>query len=469
MAYNGGERTNGVRMLSTGEILLLNQLMYCPEEEKRSIDEYQGNTIGEWMDSWSQRPLTEEAECGLCMKGKEWNRIVRLIAGNLRLCRMKNHDVHWDEADGGGGGLSAVFVEPCLGEAVVVFRGTAAGEWRDDFLGGAATGEQDGVSTIQQKNAREWYCSLGLPKYFSEITVTGHSKGGNKAKYIALMETSVSRCLSFDGQGFSDEFVKKYQQRIRERQPVIENHNMEYDYVNILLNDVGRAIYYQRFADEARGFWETHCVNAFFWFGEENTCFLVRSGKTKAKELQEVNRFLNSCLRSLPEEKKIAAMELLGAIAERRLGDGKAERGDGKSEEEERNYLIRLLLQGENPDVLVYLLAYLLKYQQVEPGLADSIERIGERFGVLSMQRFAKIIEGISAWKYSGVFMSGAGILAAVMPEAFWDKLHKFLADSYGITVSGKDLQSLAARFAQVMQLQSKIRILPGKGEDLHV
>ena len=65
--------------------------------------------------------------------------------------------------------------------------------------------------------------------------------------------------------------------------------------------------------------------------------------------------------------------------------------------------------------------------------------------------------------------MSGAGILAAVMPEAFWDKLHKFLADSYGITVSGKDLQSLAARFAQVMQLQSNIRILPGKGEDLHV
>ena len=178
---------------------------------------------------------------------------------------------------------------------------------------------------------------------------------------------------------------------------------------------------------------------------------------------------MNSCLRSLPEEKKIAAMELLGAIAERRLGDGKAERGDGKSEEEERNYLIRLLLQGENPDVLVYLLAYLLKYQQVEPGLADSIERIGERFGVLSMQRFAKIIEGISAWKYSGVFMSGAGILAAVMPEAFWDKLHKFLADSYGITVSGKDLQSLAARFAQVMQLQSEIWILPGKGEDLHV
>ena len=109
----------------------------------------------------------------------------------------------------------------------------------------------------------------------------------------------MSRCVSFDGQGFSDEFVEKDQDRIRRRQQVIENHNMEYDYVNILLNDVGKRIYYRRIPDGQGGFWESHCVNAFFWFGEGDACFLVRSGKGEAKEMQELNRFLNSCLRCL--------------------------------------------------------------------------------------------------------------------------------------------------------------------------
>ena len=135
-------------------------------------------------------------------------------------------------------------------------------------MGGAATGEEDQVSTAQQKNGLEWYRSLGLSEHFCKITVTGHSKGGNKAKYIALMDDSVSRCVSFDGQGFSDEFVKHYKDRICERQKVIENHNMEYDYVNILLNDVGRRFYYQGFADKKRGILREHCINAFFWFGD---------------------------------------------------------------------------------------------------------------------------------------------------------------------------------------------------------
>ena len=135
-----GERKNrkmGAGMLSVGEILLLNQLMYCPKEEdgKRTMDAYQGNTIGALLDSWRQKPFLDEAQCGFCMKGREWNRIVQLIAGNPELCDMRIQNVHWDEADGGGGGMSAVFTQSHFGEAIVVFRGTAAGEWRDDFLG----------------------------------------------------------------------------------------------------------------------------------------------------------------------------------------------------------------------------------------------------------------------------------------------------------------------------------------------
>ena len=124
-------------MLSTGEILLLNQLLYCPREvkERRIAGGYQENTIGMLVHQWLAQPVPDEEECGICMRGKEWNCIIRLIAENPRLSPMRIQSVHRDEADGGGGGLSAVFADSRLGEAIVVFRGTAAGEWRDDFLG----------------------------------------------------------------------------------------------------------------------------------------------------------------------------------------------------------------------------------------------------------------------------------------------------------------------------------------------
>ncbi|MBR4545203.1 MAG: DUF2974 domain-containing protein [Oscillibacter sp.] len=55
------------------------------------------------------------------------------------------------------------------------------------------------TDTAQQKNALAWYQDtyqkLGLERY--EVTVTGHSKGGNKSKYITLMDDSVSQMRFF--------------------------------------------------------------------------------------------------------------------------------------------------------------------------------------------------------------------------------------------------------------------------------
>lgn len=91
------------------------------------------------------------------------------------------------------------------------------------------------------------YEELGLED--SYVTVTGHSKGGNKAKYITVLDSSVDRCVSFDGQGFSDEFMTEYQEQISQNQNKIENHNVDYDYVNLLLNDVGNKTYYNPIFD----------------------------------------------------------------------------------------------------------------------------------------------------------------------------------------------------------------------------
>ena len=44
---------------------------------------------------------------------------------------------------------------------------------------------------------------------YTDITVTGHSKGGNMSQYATVMcSGQVSKCISFDGQGFNKDFIE---------------------------------------------------------------------------------------------------------------------------------------------------------------------------------------------------------------------------------------------------------------------
>src|SRR5699024_6249914 len=87
------------------------------------------------------------------------------------------------------------------GHAVVVFRGTSGkDEWIDNAIG-------LGVSDTERQKAALDYIE-NLP--YDNITVAGHSKGGNKAQYVTVLSDKVDRCISMDGQGFSQEFIDKY-------------------------------------------------------------------------------------------------------------------------------------------------------------------------------------------------------------------------------------------------------------------
>ena len=72
---------------------------------------------------------------------------------------------------------------------------------------------------------------------FTELTVTGHSKGGNKAMFVTILCNNVIRCVSFDGEGFSKEFLSDNNKiaSILERSSLITNYSLSSDFVHILL------------------------------------------------------------------------------------------------------------------------------------------------------------------------------------------------------------------------------------------
>lgn len=71
-------------------------------------------------------------------------------------------------------------------------------------------------------------------KPYRSLTVSGHSKGGNKAQYVAITAGFVDKCVSFDGQGFSMEFLAKYKDAILKRSDIITSIASEFDFVNCL-------------------------------------------------------------------------------------------------------------------------------------------------------------------------------------------------------------------------------------------
>ena len=105
--------------------------------------------------------------------------------------------------------------------AVVVFRGTSGkDEWIDNAIG-------LGVSDTERQKAALDYIE-NLP--YDSITVAGHSKGGNKAQYVTVLSDKVDRCISMDGQGFSQEFIDKYYAEIQKKGHCIKNYYLEGDF-----------------------------------------------------------------------------------------------------------------------------------------------------------------------------------------------------------------------------------------------
>ena len=140
------------------------------------------------------------------------------------------------------GAYGAVFRSSDGSKVYVVYRGTGTGRWYDNG---------DGLS-----NTSSEYQNVAL-RYFNDVldtldlsgdvklVVTGHSKGGNLSQYVTLKSKygdKVRYCISFDGQGFSPEFLSSidygrssHVTELCDRMYSICGDN---DYVNVLGNKV---------------------------------------------------------------------------------------------------------------------------------------------------------------------------------------------------------------------------------------
>ncbi len=227
----------------------------------------------------------------------------------------------------------------------VVYRGTNRGEWSDNAL--ALTGDEmlnvwdvfdrrgrrrsvellSGHASQRQVHALNYLrrVSAGLPRG-AQLIVTGHSKGGNKAQFAALCSDAAARCYSFDGQGFSPEFLDEMRRTLGDaefdvRRGKIVSIASFNDFVNVMGE---RAALAQniRFLDspEAEEASDHHLLCSILCRGELR-------GERGRGELSRLGE--NLWKRALASEKRVLAAMTLMSLCERIFGDGIPFNGEG--------------------------------------------------------------------------------------------------------------------------------------------
>ena len=454
--------------LSTEQLLLLNNLMYMEKQPFGSVHDYEGQSIGDWLNSIPPDSIDPGKDYGSFITGEDWQNIISAVQNDPVLRDMVIADTHVDTSSDGGRGRSAIFISKETGDAVVTFKGTeTAAEWADNFDGGNM------ADTPHQQNALEWYQQAyeenGLSGY--EVTVTGHSKGGNKSKYIAIMDDTVDHCVSFDGQGFSDKFMETYAEEIANRQDVIENHNVDYDYVNLLLNDVGETTYYYGQDIGNGGFLENHSPNTFLQFNGDGTCQMVPNPDGQPQEMQALDAFFNNMLRSMSDEQRDDMLDMINTF----INTAFSIDGD-QSGTDIANLFIDLAMDPEYADDLAYLLAYLIEYEQANPEMVEQINSVLSQFGMGDFSQYVDMVDSILSFSMDTRFgtLTFDNIVDFIadhggdLPDWLLNALSDYLMKEYGISLSPEQMRILMQIVIAANENMDQIRITD-QGGDIHI
>lgn len=351
--------------LTDSEIMMLEQLTYYGVD-----DGDKGKTVGEILSGYTEKQLSE--------MDPEKAAVIRYLQNSENLQDLVLSSTM---EDSDGKTLALCFTEPSNpSNAVVLFKGTTSKEWGDNVEG---LNEAD---TERQKAALDYIESLP----YDDITVAGHSKGGNKAMYVAITSDKVSRCVSMDGQGFSEEFMEKYAAEVEENAHKIKNYSVNTDYVHVLLFQVpgSQQIYCEGYrTDDIAGH---HEPDAFFQVDKDGNIMVDENGKPivvtehNGEPIKEdpsvimLHDFTTFVLNIASPEDKEKLVNYIASALDLALGE--------KCSMEE---LVQYLLS--DPEALSLVLAYLVKYMETYDLSTEDIDALLEMLGLKALDEYLSV------------------------------------------------------------------------------
>jgi len=364
--------------LTDEQIMLLEQLTYLEDKVAREADVVLGpyDSVESLLRQFDEDALAELEDSdeqfeGL-ISGKQWAAIIRQIQNDPELYSL--------DIAGKDDSVPAIcFTDPNDPDsAVVAFKGTTGQkEWWDN---GSGFGLSD---TEKQKEALEYIENLP----YDSITVTGHSKGGNKAQYVTVLSDKVDRCISMDGQGFSQEFLDRYYAEIEKKGGSITNYYLDGDFVSILLFPVPGSAQVCIEGDDSIILEKNHVPSSFYrYYQDEDGYWHILENKSGDPALvigtrEEVMVYLHELtvflLNVMPEEDKRKAGDYIGNILAILMGQGDFPIEDKVyNKDNVAEYLL------SDKEMLAKLLAYFIKYVETYNLTDEEVRSLAEVLGL---------------------------------------------------------------------------------------
>ncbi len=378
--------------LTDSDLMMIENLTYALSKSNPAYD-YEKKplsacrTVGEYLNQFDDDLLKKLDKSTKIFdgenSGQEWAAMIRYMKSKSEITDLKIQEATEK---------AVCFLNPNdNNSAIVAFRGTNDGEeWADNVEGFNQT------DTKYQLEAYEYIENLP----YERVTVVGHSKGGNKAQYVAIRSDKVERCVSVDGQGFSQEFIDKYGPQIEENSKNITCYSLSTDFVHILMYELpGAKHIYINGGNDVANVKENHSPNSVFEYyingdgewhiktDENGNAYLPITGENPS--LTMLHEFTAFVLNNASDEEKEKIVEFLAPLFKGLFSNGKS-----KWSKEEIIAHIK-----EHEEEFVLILAYLLKYIKLNDLHADDIIALIKSIGLYDLlDNEVLVIIGIVGW-----------------------------------------------------------------------
>lgn len=348
---------NGQDTWTDYDLCMLEHLSYMNDDGKLKeiTNEYKYlencKSVGDYLEQFDIekiRGLGSETTNGDCISGEEYAAIIQYMSENENIKNLSVQKEVLENKHQDSCPLAYDLVDQS-GQHIVIFKGTTRSfEWKDDVEGINVS------DTQSQKDALDY---LENKVCADNIIVVGHSKGGNKAMYCAIVSDKVSRCVSMDGQGFSEEFIQKYQYKIAQRAKNITNISYCSDFIHVLMNQIpgSEQLYTGKGygSNEAKSCFECHSPNSLFSYDRNSGKLKVTGNFDFGKEtesLKIISGLVDYIMYSDCDNKE-KLISYIAYLAEQLGGDS--------------NAFIQKIRNGEekiDSEKLTDIAAYLIKY-----------------------------------------------------------------------------------------------------------
>lgn len=281
--------------LSDSQLTKLDNLIYfIGSEASANVDKNDGVTIEQLVEQSLDSLHNYSGDLPAAMDKSEWETLLRQIQSDDILCQYAIQNLEIDKVDEKGEISETYnFCAACFtheDDVNVIFRGTSSDypEWIDNGAGGYSE------KTIYQERAKKYIEELPA-KYGNDLTVSGHSKGGNLSMYVTIMTDRIGQCVAVDGQGFSEEFAREYTARIGMNRDKITLISAQWDFVNPLLYTVaGTCRFLETEPIPLKEFKYNHKPNILL--DEDGNLRADRSETVVTHIVQNLSTFVNSCV-----------------------------------------------------------------------------------------------------------------------------------------------------------------------------